>query len=357
MRDIHYIMNKNTPVIEFETCKILNKQYLPYPLYNPYLNGVVDYDELYRWVVSRAMPLSRKNVDKLYVKLGMARDKDSSINLMMATHGLSLNDNYWIISDKDIGKVTWENVNLHRNSLNNSISYLALLGEESDITIQNKLSAEYTGQGTYAKCFVRSDNGKVYIFKSGTDSDIEAEEVSSNICKILGLYHVEYRKDRIFNQNVISSEIVTNENVCWETAHNFTTFSERAFGLNILDFAYKYFKDQFLAMIVIDGLLLNDDRHLKNWGVELDGSTNQILRMTPLYDFNRSFKAKYGTESRVVINKGLLVAAKEANKKLQLDLVNTLIPYKNIVPEIWREAFINRLYYIQGLAHNQEGCF
>ena len=42
-------------------------------------------------------------------------------------------------------------------------------------------------------------------------------------------------------------------------------------------------------MNIIDYLIGNTDRHWGNWGVWVDNSTNKIIGLHPLMDFNKAF--------------------------------------------------------------------
>lgn len=61
---MHYLMNKNIPVIEIESAKILNPRMIPLALKVDNLN----YNKIYNWLVHRALPLTRKNADKIYIE-------------------------------------------------------------------------------------------------------------------------------------------------------------------------------------------------------------------------------------------------------------------------------------------------
>ena len=55
------------------------------------------------WITDRALPITRKNADKIYQAMTLPRE-NSEIALMFLTHSLSINDNYWII--KSIRRAT-----------------------------------------------------------------------------------------------------------------------------------------------------------------------------------------------------------------------------------------------------------
>lgn len=46
--------------------------------------------------------------------------------------------------------------------------------------------------------------------------------------------------------------------------------------------------DDFRRMVVLDALIINDDRHLGNHGVLIDNDTQEIVRMAPVFDHNQA---------------------------------------------------------------------
>lgn len=348
-----YLMHKNNVVIDLTRGKVVNKQLVPYGVYNR--NWYISESEIYKWLRRRAIPLNRKNADKIYQAAGQSRG-NTAFDLMIQTHALSINDNYWIVSRKDLESLSWDNINLYRNKLSNSLMQLAFTGSGPATITDSELSPEFTGQGTYAKCFRRTSTG-LEICKQGTIEEIWAELYSSIGCRLLGIPCVEYRTGKLFGIQASISTIATNEQVSWVSAFDFAHFVEEAYNEYIYNFAEKWFKVMYYALILIDGLFLNEDRHLQNWSIQVSGDTNEIQGMAPLYDFNKSFTGDSKSKSNFIERKNLLSAAREANKVLRLDLISGLSPLISKIPSIWQDSFYNRILYIMGTKSNQNDCY
>lgn len=348
-----YLMHKNNVVIDLTRGKVVNKQLVPYGVYNR--NWYISESEIYKWLRRRAIPLNRKNADKIYQAAGQSRG-NTAFDLMIQTHALSINDNYWIVSRKDLESLSWDNINLYRNKLSNSLMQLAFTGSGPATITDSELSPEFTGQGTYAKCFRRTSTG-LEICKQGTIEEIWAELYSSIGCRLLGIPCVEYRAGKLFGIQASISTIATNEQVSWVSAFDFAHFVEKAYNEYIYNFAEKWFKVMYYALILIDGLFLNEDRHLQNWSIQVSGDTNEIQGMAPLYDFNKSFTGDSKSKSNFIERKNLLSAAREANKVLRLDLISGLSPLISKIPSIWQDSFYNRILYIMGTKSNQNDCY
>lgn len=260
-----YLMHKDSIVVDLKSGLIVNKQLVPYALYSK--DKQLLESEIYKWLSKRATPLNRKNADKIYQAVGQLREK-AELGLMLQTHALSINDNYWIASKKDSDSLSWDNINLYRNKISNSLMQLAFTGSGPANITDSELSPEFTGQGTYAKCFRRTSTG-LEICKQGTIEEIWAELYSSIGCRLLGIPCVEYRAGKLFGIQASISTIATNEQVSWVSAFDFAHFVEEAYNEYIYNFAEKWFKVMYYALILIDGLFLNEDRHLQNWLIQV----------------------------------------------------------------------------------------
>ena len=103
------------------------------------------------------------------------------------THALSLNDTFWI---KPINSsLEWKNVSLYENQFDETIAKIAfeggLYGKEFTTT-----SPEFGTSGSFAKCWVKEDDG-IYLLKRGSEGARNAglepysEMYSSQIAKII----------------------------------------------------------------------------------------------------------------------------------------------------------------------------
>lgn len=345
-------MHRNNIVADLSTGELLIRHLKPYSIVDK--GNELDLKYFYKWLNGRAAPLNRKNVDKIYKAAGLPRE-NSYIDLMIQTHALSINDNYWICRKDEVDKFDWDSINLYKNKLSESLRFLAFTGT-GPATIAGELSPEFTGQGTYAKC-IRRKNNKLEICKQGTNNEITAEIMTSYICRLLGIKAIDYKFEVVDRINASVSEIYTNEDISWESAFNFAVFSEEYYSKNIYDFAEEYWKKEYYQMVLIDGLTLNEDRHLKNWSIEISGRDNSILGLAPLYDFNKAFTGDIKSRSPMMPKRNLLEAAKIANEYLQYDLVTSLFGVINYLPEKWRDSYYNRILYITGTKQSQNGCY
>ena len=354
---MHYIMNKNTPVIEIETSRVLNKYKSPLALQI----GDINYTKIYKWLVHRALPLSRKNADKIYMTLGLSRD-NQEFEMMCITHALSINDNYWVANENELGKIKYEDINLFTNSLNKSLYLVALRGANTFTITDKNISAEYTGQGTYPKCFVR-ENNEIYLYKNGPINEITNEIYAGFIAQLVGFKSVTYEYKKLDNIDCTKSKILTGLDENWENALILSEYTYSIHGMIPQEFALLKYSIEYSNMIIFDALVLNDDRHMKNWAFSINANTNTIDGISYSYDYNKAFQANSKSYSNLIFDGSrklnLLSAAKKAYNEigtsLNLEYLYNIID--NIDIKINKNTLKNRILYIVGKKSNQNDCY
>ena len=355
-------MNKDIVVLEIETQKVYNEIYMPKGLQGLKLDNTNIKD----WITDRALPITRKNADKIYQAMTLPRE-NSEIALMFLTHSLSINDNYWIADSNEIGKIRYKDISIFNNSFNKAMYLLALKGEKKDtFTITDKnISPEYTGQGNYPKCFVRESDG-IYIYKNSSNKKMFNEILSSNIAQILQLKTAVYNLAKIDELICTKSKIISNEKVNWETAASLIEhfrYTREDNCISPQEYAIKYITLDICNMAIFDAIVLNDDRHMKNWSFEYDSNANKLLGLAPSFDYNGTFEALPGTQSLLIFdaNKrvGILKAARIAYRDYGTTLnFNNLINYLDSYDlRINKTAMKNRILYITGQKSNQRDCY
>lgn len=127
--------------------------------------------------------------------LSLLEDSDQPrlINLLKVTLGLSLTDDYWVVTQGD--DLLWRDYNLYRNDFSEALSLIAFTGGTKISGFRN--SPEFTTDGMLKKCWRRIE-GKVYLYKGGTEGYANAgnepysEFYASQLAEALSLNHVKY---------------------------------------------------------------------------------------------------------------------------------------------------------------------
>ena len=283
----YYLMNKDETLLEF---KIEGKGILQKCVEKRVLSTLpvwIQRSSIDAWVKNRNAAKHRKHIKKLLAEY-CASEPEGFIRL---THCLSLNDTLWVKSSNE--NITWKEVSLYRNKFDDVISKLAFDGTGLYGLRMSTTIPEVTTGGTYDKCWTNYGNS-IYLVKAGTTGarnaglepycEVLASQVFSRLCP----GSVEYTLSHFNGRVVTMCEIFTDE-----------TFGYRSYGTlkgveNTLPEIIEFYNeigelDRFSRMLVADGVTLNMDRHLGNFGFKVFNHNFEVAGMSPVFDFNMSF--------------------------------------------------------------------
>ena len=291
-----YLLKKNdTTLLEFEFIHTMdsssvsiikvnenNKDLFP-------LDCEIDDAGLYKWLKNRTIPANRAYVQNFLARNGL-NEKDVE-GIISISKGLSLNDVFWVVDSGFDG--TFDDYNLYDNRFSRILSLIAFTGYGSYVGTTFRSSPEFTTGGMLAKCW-RRENGKILLYKAGTEgfanSGLEpySEFYAYQIAEKMGLRAVKYGISKWKGKLCSTCELFTDKSVSFIPAGKLI----KTGGIDaVLDY-YKSLGEEFfndlIDMFVFDAIIYNEDRHLGNFGVLVDNSTNRIIRTAPLYDHGLS---------------------------------------------------------------------
>lgn len=291
---MYSLMNKNTPLIDFHwegdyalgwTAKIDKVYSQPWFITN-----------LAQWLEYRSVNKHREHMDKLLSSLGL-RDTKSIIDF---SKGLSLTDTLWVNQDD---RYTWEKINLFDNEFDEVIEKIAfdggMYGQHFSTT-----SPEFGTNGAYAKCWHREEDGQIYLYKQGSfgaanaGKEIYGELYASQILDRLGYPHAKYDIMKYRGKLVSRCKLFTSKS---EMLLPVEVFAEKApFRLiELIKVCTEHgLLSQLVEYIITDALILNEDRHLGNFGILCDADTFEIKSMAPIYDNGVSLLCYYHVDPR-----------------------------------------------------------
>ena len=305
------LMNKNTELLDFNMYEgfvdeIYNvrhgvKNLLPYAFINENLNSSVAKYKMQKWWSSRRIPTSRKGIKDVMWEL-RSEIRDSLDIFAEKSFGLSLSDQYWIRIDESI---KWSDVNFFTNEFSEDIGKLLIGGVWSK---GNSLkSPDNTSDGIIPKCW-KIIEGDRFLMKGSSSSMILQpqpfrEMLASRIAQILvaGL-----NKDF---QTVVEYFIKqSTSGAVYSLCKNFITIDTEyvpirsmfdSEGLSIDDFsteeAYEFVENIFgehadilELTLLLDFIVLNEDRHTGNLGMIRSSNTGELLYPAPIFDTGNS---------------------------------------------------------------------
>lgn len=318
------LMNKNQKIllIEYNSYNVIsqiyeiyNIEYAPLAVFNASKNKSFSLTKAVNdWFRSRGIPSWRKDLEKLLDKLGVS----SSDELLNKSYGLSLSDQYWL---KEINSdVKWEDINFFTNDF----EYEAYLDASLDSSSKSKISLDKnifrspnnTTDGMLQKGWI-IENGKRVLVKGTYTSNKEEpinEYLASQICKRLDFDYCNYEVEWSDKTKLISKcNDFINENEELISAYDIYNFEKKPNNINDYEFYIQILekhnvpnaRENMENLFVLDYLMLNNDRHLKNFGVIRNVNTLKWERVAPIFDTGESMQCdKYTDEIYFSSGKG-----------------------------------------------------
>lgn len=314
------LMNKNTEVLlaEYESglsvftkiIEVYDINYAPYILKSFYEDNDINNDSLKTnlsdWFRSRGIPSWRDKLDLLLHRL----DINVPNELLDKAFGLSLSDQYWLKPyDSDI---LYDDINFFDKTFDYSEFMEASLSKNSKtITRESSLKTpNNTTDGMLKKAWI-IDRGTRYLLKGGYKNEILQpfnEVLASEICKRLGFNHVEYILDTYKDMVVSKCPCFINKDTEFITCYQIRNSMMRHETLEDYEDYIKVLEDNGIKnarielenMYILDFLIMNEDRHLNNFGIIRDVNTLKWLCVAPIFDNGMSLNVPYYSDEEII---------------------------------------------------------
>ena len=307
------LMNKKKEVLlaEYnEESKFFDKIYEVYDInYAPYiLKSFYKEDEindtpfrtnLSEWFRGRGIPSWRDRLDLLLHRLNI----NAPSELLDKAFGLSLSDQYWLKPYNT--KINYDDINFFDNDFDYSEFLEASLSKNSKtIVSENSLKTpNNTTDGMLKKAWI-IENGTRYLLKGGYKNELLQpfnEVLASEICKRLGFNHVTYTLDT-YKDTVVSicpcfitkdTELITCYKIRNDMKRNDNIKDYEEYIKVLEEHGISDARIKMENMYIIDYLIMNEDRHLNNFGIIRDINTLKWLDVAPIFDNGESLNITY----------------------------------------------------------------
>lgn len=337
------LMNKNTPVMLIDYSKvdnaitniieIYNIEYAPLAIFNAYNDKSQSLvKESNAWFRGRGIPSWRKDLENLLEKLNVSSPEE----LLNKSFSLSLSDQYWL-KDSEIS-IKWEDINFFTNDFLYEAYLEASLDSSSNeiSTDKNVLrSPNNTTDGMLQKGWI-IENGKRVLVKGTYTFNREEpfnEWLASQVCKRLGFSYCNYTIDFINNEKLVSKcenfvssdeEIISAYDI-YKSVKKPNNINDYEHYINILEqHNVPDARKNVASMFLVDYILMNTDRHMKNFGVIRNVNTLKWERTAPIFDTGQSMQC-----DRIVANMNFVTGTgkffSNTNKKYD-DILKTVLP-------------------------------
>jgi len=281
------IDEKSTAITEIG--RIFAPEHFPLGVF--FADDEVDRLALNEWWNRRSIPTSRSGLLEALQTLNIGYTQQ----LLTKCYGLSLSDQYWICP-KDSG-LTWDAVNFFDNTFSEDVGN-ALFGIKSTGKKLDLMSPDNTSDGWLRKKWKIAADKRILV-KSGSNpfqQEPQNEKMATEICRRLSIPHVSY--DVIWEEELPHSicenfitpqtELVSAHQIALTKEKNEETsvyqhFVDCCDTLGIVDI-----KIGLDRMLTLDYLIVNEDRHLNNFGAIRNAETLKWIGFAPIFDSGTS---------------------------------------------------------------------
>ena len=293
------LMHKRVKVADIELddasgfIKKINTVYVPehLPIGVSIKKGVADRASLNDWWTERSIPAGRSGIREALELMDIPNIK----MLLVRGDGLSLSDQYWICPEGM--DITWDSINFFENMFSDDVGDV-LFGKKKKENAFDFCSPDSTTDGNLKKNWKIID-GKRCLVKGGSTPFCQQpfnEVIASRIMELLGIPHVSYTV--MWKQKVpysVCEDFIAGETElisAWrimQTLKKESNTSVYQHFLNCCDaLGIKEVIPYLDRMIVLDYIIANEDRHLKNFGAIRNAETLEWIGMAPIYDSGSS---------------------------------------------------------------------
>ena len=313
----YIFMNKNTEVLlaEYDSglgvfskiYDIYNINYAPYILKNFY-NDTSFRTNLSKWFQGRGIPSWRDKLDLLLHRL----NKTTPSELLDKAFGLSLSDQYWLKPyDTDI---KYDDINFFDHDFDYTEFMEASLSKNSKMVTREEalMTPNNTTDGMLKKAWIIED-GVRYLLKGGYKNEVLQpfnEVLASMICERLGFEHVTYTLDT-YQDMVVSkcpcfitkdTEFITASQIRNDMERHDSTKDYEDYIKLLESHGIKDARIKMENMYILDFLMLNEDRHLNNFGIIRDVNTLEWLDVAPIFDNGQSLNIQDYNDEEVILS-------------------------------------------------------
>lgn len=292
---IYEVMHADRRVAWIDTsgkCKIYFSSFLPYNLYleeeediDTRVNNITNF---YFWCSTRVLTLDRKYAKEIFNSIGVLQavtDRERA-SIALTYRCASLTDVFWVRKRGE--KVSFSEVNLYDNHLDNTFIDIALRGKQ--YTVQNEeLAKDLSTNGCFPKAWQRTAEG-FRLLKDGGAAVVERELLASQICRCFSVDQVLYEKDYFDGEMVSVSNNITSKDFSIVPMEAFEIYSMNH-DRDTKKYVLSLDRHNYYMMNIVDYLVGNTDRHWGNWGVLVRNKTNKPVSLHKLMDFNQAFQA------------------------------------------------------------------
>lgn len=300
------LMSREHPVLDFtynrrtaETAGLAVREGIDW---KPFGVGLIEKEpnkfDLAAWIAARAIPDLRPHVPQVLKGMNLA----GSADLMLASFGLNLSDQYWFKPEGS--DVKWRDINYFDNGYESGLGEALLAGGALPAGKKTTYSPDAATGGALPKSWMRID-GVDCLVKAGSGSDNREpyNEVLATklLSRLMGedefvSYSLLERRGRVYSSCETMIDATTELIPAADVLCAFCVTAGRDLYRGYLDACARLGVEdaerQVAKMIVADFIMMNFDRHTYNFGLVRNVESLDGYRIAPLFDNGCGFCAR-----------------------------------------------------------------
>lgn len=303
----YILMNKNVPVLKVHMDEgyilsieqVYNAAYLPVEVSD---QPSLIKSTLRAWWANRSIPASRDRIGDGLYHLGIHTDSVPAF-LLEKCFGLSLSDQYWI-NPVDT-PLRWADINFFENAFSEDMG--RALFDHRTVADPDFRSPDNTSDGWLRKKW-KIIYGERCLIKAGARPYFQQpfnEVIASAVCKRLGMKaYVDYRLEFENGEPVsVCRNFITPETEL-VSAHSLIAGKNKSNHISDYEYYIRLglekgiddIRSSLEEMLVLDYIIRNEDRHLRNFGLIRNVETLEYVGAAPIFDSGTSLLTDTATE-------------------------------------------------------------
>lgn len=289
-------MHKNIPVadVELDTISgdviavnfIHDEAHVPVGI--PVKKGRLDRNAFNEWWRDRAIPETRAEIKEALKRLRLPDTR----SLPEKCLGLSLSDQYWICPEDT--RISWSQINFFDHPFSEDVGNLIferVFSESEDI---NFMSPDNTTDGWLKKRWVIMEEER-FLIKGGSGAAQQEpynEVLASRIMERLGIPHVSYT---LMEHNGCPCSVCRNfisPDTEFITAWRIMKIKKKPNHVSVYqhylncceELGISGIRESLDRMLALDYLIVNEDRHLNNFGAVRNADSLEYIGAAPIFD-------------------------------------------------------------------------
>lgn len=288
------LMHKDVPVLEMtlhsmtgtvgSVSRVIALDHAPV---GTVVQGNVSYPLLNQWWKGRGIPASRDGLKDALDALDIC----GAGVLVEKCFGLSLSDQYWVCPEGVA--ICWKDINFFQNEFSEDVGDI-LFGTCLDKENPNLMSPDNTSDGWLKKKWKIKD-GTRSLVKAGSGTvrqEAYNEVVATLLCEVLNIPHIPYYLITVEDAPCCICNNFINQHTelvsAWAVMQTMKKPNHHSVYQHYLSCCEQLgvggIEHTINQMIVLDYLMMNEDRHQGNFGLIRNAETLEWVSAAPIFD-------------------------------------------------------------------------